>query len=859
MKKIFMSFFAATALCCLVPGSGHAQLARNPASRLPANFLSIKQQEYNNKQTQEVSFQQFYDVEVTRFYHEDALRLNSQLAYRPGPGGVIGVNPSMCGNGDFEAGISTTEWQGGYGFVDNVGNIQYSSFANGITGGPINDGSAHQTLVNSGTDPNVPINMTAPTGSTHAVRLGNAVNGNGAELLSKTFIVPSGNSIVGFWYALVLQDPGHNQNEQPAFRINVLDASGNPVSGVVDLGNGSNIAVSDANNPFFLSYGSGGNLIAYRDWSCASINLSQFVGQQVTVQFVTNDCSLGGHYGYAYIDDFCGSCSSNPYNVALGATTCDEDKSSICLNYQLPTQGGLTGSVNIDLNIYQNGNLITTLNSGTISGGSSYCFSFSPSAVSGLDPSLGGFDYTAVGHFSIGSVTLSPFYLFSPPDGSVPGLNNDCVLRKHCCPGDNLIRNGDFESGNTDFYSEFTYQPAISANSVWVGEYSVLNDAEALTVASTWNTDCPASGHHLVVNGATGQSTGYRKAWEQGIAVDPGTTYKFCGEFKLLPPCAFPAKGTRIIITVTDGNWTESSLRKIIPATTGTCNWTAVDYTFTVPDGVTSIKMNITMTESITGDGNDLAMDNFNLVALKAVPLAETDFTVTPYDFTRTTYNVNATGLADLGKECTNYWEVAEVDPNAGYAVIGGTEVIDPVAWRPLLSNTFIGYVGTNVLSGSGPGVFSVHKTYRFVYGRTCACEGITKQFIILGPWGNPASKQASGEGNTAVPQVLGKGVLHEETDSRSPMRVGKKPVQSMFLIFPNPTNSKVTIQKSLTDGDYEVKAFNAFGQLVSTVQMKADDAKVEMSLAAFPAGNYMLQVVSAKGTIVYSEKVTRL
>ena len=33
------------------------------------------------------------------------------------------------------------------------------------------------------------------------------------------------------------------------------------------------------------------------------------VGSQVTIEFVTADCGAGGHWGYAYIDSFCGDCS----------------------------------------------------------------------------------------------------------------------------------------------------------------------------------------------------------------------------------------------------------------------------------------------------------------------------------------------------------------------------------------------------------------------------------------------------------------------------------------------------------------------------------------------------------------------
>lgn len=842
MKKVFYL----TLLCGLAARPGIAQLARNAGSQLPPGFEAAKQAEYNAMQHPDVSYQQFYDYQTAWYYHEDALRLNPSLAYRPLPG------RGMCNNGDFEGGIDPNEWQGGYGLV-NINGPQYGSFASGLLSGPINDFNAHHTEVGMGTDPNVPIATTAPTGSTHALRLGNAVNGNGAELISKTFEVTPDKSIVSFWYALVLENPAdHPPEKQPAFRVNVLDEFGNPIPGLVNLGNGSDIAIADVNNPFFMSYPNSNpdnGPIAYRDWSCASINLSELIGKRVTVQFVTNDCTMSGHYGYAYLDDFCGSCSSNPYTLALESSSCGE-RSQVCIGFQLPTQGSAAATVDIDLNIYQNGTLLTTLNSGTLGGGSSYCFDFTPAAIMGFDPSLGGFDYTAVGHFSIGSVTLSPFYLFAPPDGAVAGQNNDCSFVQACCPGTNLISNGDFEAGNTAFLSDFTYQPTIGANSVWVGEYSVLTDAEALSVASTWNPQCPSTGRHLVVNAATGQASGYKRAWEQTISVTPGT-YKFCGDFKSLLACAFNVSGPRINLTVSGGVHTSTTRYTITP--TSGCNWDRIERMIAVTgpaDVPTTLTLTITISELLTGDGNDLAMDNFSLVKLDSLPASQVDFSLNINNVLGWNYNVTATPAAPLAGGCTNYWEVAEVDPNAGYAVISGTAVVNPTVWASLFSNTFNGYVGTTGLSGTAPGVFDSRKTYRFVYGRSCSCSSLSRQYIIYGP---SLSRAASGEGNN-TPQVLQRGAFTDAGD-----QVITSPAAAMFRVFPNPASNRITVQKSATDVDYEVKVLNTLGQLLKTVNMHKSDLKVDFSVADLTPGNYIIHVVSAKGNIMHSEKITKL
>lgn len=839
MKKTTFIKFAVTAMLSLLSVQGFAQLPRNPRSQLPQSFMVDKQIEYNKMEIQEVTFPDYYDVEVTKWYHEDAIRLDPGLAVPINPM----PRPSMCGNGDFETGLDTNEWKGAYGFIGGT-------LANGVVGGLITDGNAHQTLVSAGADPNVPINMVAPTGSTRAVRIGNAVNGAGTEMLTKTFTVPAGGTILNFWYALVLQDPGHSPADQPYFQVRVIDVATNtPILGTVNLGNGSDIAVSDAANPFFKSinnptYG----LIAYRDWSCASVNLSNLGGKKVTVQFITRDCTLGGHFGYAYLDDFCGSCAKNPYNISFASADCDNGK--ICFDYVLPQQGSLVGTVQIALNIYQNGVLLTTINSPVLSSGTNYCFGVTPGSIPGMNLSLSGYDYTAIGNFTIGSTSLSPFYLFSPPDGRIPGQNNDCafVTPKQCCPGTNVIVNGGFESGNTGFTSAYTYQSAVAAGSVITGQYGILTDAQALTVSPTWITNCGAYNKHMVVNGGT--CAGINKlVWSQTVAVKPGTTYKFCGEFKNLPQCGFDVK-PRVTVNITQAAGQTVPLSASVGGTINVpnapCNWVTLDQTVVIPAGLTSVTITIYLSEPTVNDGNDLAIDNLAFIALNPVGSSQTMFSFNPYNITGSTYNVSAAASVALPAGCKHWWEVAELNATT-YAVIPSTEVINPPAWQPLATNTFIGYVGTSTLSGAAPGLFQMNKVYRFVYGRYCTCEGLTKRFLIYGPLG-PKGTPGSG------PRVLGSGFIEEQ----STPGIGST-IRNTFSIFPNPTDNKVTIRKSATDADYEVKVYNAFGQLVKTVNMKAADTKTEIQLSEFAPGNYMLHVVSPKGTILHTEKVTKL
>ncbi|OIO98924.1 MAG: hypothetical protein AUJ92_00535 [Armatimonadetes bacterium CG2_30_59_28] len=281
------------------------------------DFETRAKRDYDRIENPEVTFPHYLELRKQEALRQNQLKKSPQLAYTP----VIGQK-TPCGNGDFEAGLNPAEWQGAYGLVPANGNPIFSSFTNGIVSGAINLGTSRQTVVGpSGTDPNVGIPLTAP-GSTRAVRIGNAVTGAGSELLSKTFTVTAANSLISFWYAVVFQDPGHVLSNQPSFWVRVT-VSGNYVPGLVNLGNNSDKVVADGSNVFFQKTTTG---LLYKNSTCAQIDLSQQIGKTVTIEFVTEDCTQGGHYGYAYLDNFCGSCAGSP----TGSLTFAPSTSSTC-------------------------------------------------------------------------------------------------------------------------------------------------------------------------------------------------------------------------------------------------------------------------------------------------------------------------------------------------------------------------------------------------------------------------------------------------------------------------------------------------------------------------------------------------
>jgi gliding motility-associated-like protein len=42
--------------------------------------------------------------------------------------------------------------------------------------------------------------------------------------------------------------------------------------------------------------------VTYKDWASATIHLTGLAGKKLRLDFTTNDCTRGGHFGYAYID-----------------------------------------------------------------------------------------------------------------------------------------------------------------------------------------------------------------------------------------------------------------------------------------------------------------------------------------------------------------------------------------------------------------------------------------------------------------------------------------------------------------------------------------------------------------------------
>ena len=206
---------------------------------------------------------------------------------------------AQCYNADFELG-NFTGWQGRRGDCCPI-----TLPNNGIVNG-------RQTIMSPGIDPHTCGGLSTVYSGNFSARLGNDNVGNQAEGLTFTFTVTPQSTLVQYAYAVVFEDPGHTDDEQPRFNSRVRLADGSIIACTDYMVTAASNLSGFQSCPGIDNQGDPVN-IAWRDWSTVTVDLTAYVGQTVTLEFETGDCSLGGHFGYAYIDAI--YCTANEIDV----------------------------------------------------------------------------------------------------------------------------------------------------------------------------------------------------------------------------------------------------------------------------------------------------------------------------------------------------------------------------------------------------------------------------------------------------------------------------------------------------------------------------------------------------------------
>jgi hypothetical protein len=193
--------------------------------------------------------------------------------------------------GTFENG-TVSPWSG-YKSINNLSGLD--SFVNDqkdFTSGGV------QTVVTTGFDGVI---ATLPKvrsgGGSYSLKLGNSSSGGQVDMAART--ITATGTCISFWYALVFQRPSTHPDvqTQPFFIFRVRDADSNIIASFVKS--------SSLDTTFFTKLDPSGSVV-YRGWTQQTLNLGcKYIDKNVTIEVTVSDCSWGGHYGYAYIDDVC--------------------------------------------------------------------------------------------------------------------------------------------------------------------------------------------------------------------------------------------------------------------------------------------------------------------------------------------------------------------------------------------------------------------------------------------------------------------------------------------------------------------------------------------------------------------------
>jgi gliding motility-associated-like protein len=150
------------------------------------------------------------------------------------------------------------------------------------------------------------------------IRINSSNNNYSIERLSKTFSVTPNSALFQFAFIAVFST-GHGCCDAGAFQIRLFAGCNNPT--LITCPNFTASALSSAcintvttinwlvANPTGTSGCTPASLSSgriFNKWQIASMDLSGYIGNCITIEVVATDCTASGHYGYVYFDAQCG-------------------------------------------------------------------------------------------------------------------------------------------------------------------------------------------------------------------------------------------------------------------------------------------------------------------------------------------------------------------------------------------------------------------------------------------------------------------------------------------------------------------------------------------------------------------------
>lgn len=269
----------------------------------------------------------FLDIERSEFINKkynfttESKKAKSKPVYQSSNGSnstcsSISVSP-ICTttnhNLDFELG-TTTNWYGATAAVSKwmpaytLGTMP--SFSAYLFNNVIQNG--RQTIVSNKVirDPYGKFPIVNPDGGGYSLKLGNDGAGAESDHIYRKFVYDSDHPYLIFRYAIVMEDPGHDELNQPYFEALLFDKSCSAIPCA------TLVSVAKPSLPGFKKFQSGiyQNKFSvggyYKSWTYSIIDISKLgasytTGDEFIISFKTADCGYGGHFGYAYVEMGC--------------------------------------------------------------------------------------------------------------------------------------------------------------------------------------------------------------------------------------------------------------------------------------------------------------------------------------------------------------------------------------------------------------------------------------------------------------------------------------------------------------------------------------------------------------------------
>lgn len=143
---------------------------------------------------------------------------------------------------------------------------------------------------------------TVPDGELASVRIGGAKAGEEIEEIEYNLYVDESSAVLMLNYAVVLEYHASvtQVHTNASFTLEIREGS-KPL-GVHGCGEANFTAGKITSGEDGWNIFAPGEIIPvqWKDWTMVAIDLRQYIGKSLTIKISTKDCSLGGHWGYAY-------------------------------------------------------------------------------------------------------------------------------------------------------------------------------------------------------------------------------------------------------------------------------------------------------------------------------------------------------------------------------------------------------------------------------------------------------------------------------------------------------------------------------------------------------------------------------